>query len=86
MSMGTSLNYTSHLNAFTERKAVAANWTDEGMPYRRRYEADQGWDELFAPKRRQGATARDMAPPSPPPAERETFIYFDPSDRVVSPP
>lgn len=50
MSMGTSLSYTSNLNASVERKAHSGCHVVVGMPYRSEYEADQGWEQLLEPK------------------------------------
>jgi hypothetical protein len=66
--MGTSLSYTSRTSERIEAKAEAGRHVVVGMPYRRQYAADLGWDELMlayvpkvAPRMRQGAAAdRDL--------------------------
>jgi hypothetical protein len=65
-NMTTSLSYTSNLYATIEARTATPLHGVYGMPVRAVYEADQGWDELFAKKAkapviRRGATAFDEA-------------------------
>ncbi len=71
-NFGISLSYTSNLYGTIERRIETPLHFVDGMPDRERYEADQGWDELFQVKPakeqvRRGATALDRtAKPSAP--------------------
>ena len=63
-NLSTSLNYSSNLYATIESRVETPLRFVDGMPYRARYEADQGWDELFKVKAaksqvRRGASAAD---------------------------
>ena len=70
-NLGTSLSYTSNLYGSIEWRTETPLRFVAGMPAREKYEADQGWDELFAvkppkPLVRRGASAAEGA------VERET--------------
>ena len=95
--MGTSLSYTSRLSRRTEAKAEAGHHAIHGMPHRRAYAADQGWDLLMLPyvKGKGGAegtqpSAADQPPPEVQPDQSDeaapvVLAYVDPSDFVRLP-
>ena len=79
--MQTSLSYTDRLYVERENSAERGYHYVSGMPKRRVYAADQGWDELFgpastAPAARQGATAGQPVTRTPP-QQRETGLVLD---------
>jgi hypothetical protein len=71
--MGTSLSYTNHLSEPIEAKAAAGRHVVAGMPYRRAYAADQGWDELMSAYVRKAA--------APPPRARQGAVGTPPAVR-----
>jgi hypothetical protein len=90
--MGTSLSFTSRLEEAAATRGGDADSGFFGMPERRRYAADEGWDELMLPfvrdaavaavAARQGATAKDASPRRDE-AASDVIAYFDPSDRAT---